>query len=240
MNDSISKSMLWFSVLFVLSSVGSVFALSWLLDIKLVAAATFVQALYTVAAIAIGGVFAWVKLQIFRDFDPHLTINQSVSHRRIGTKYVHLAVTAELKNSSKVSIEIRQALYRIQQISPLSDEEVEALYYEYSLGQDNENYILWPTYSEINNTWSSGSFVVEPGEIETEVYEFIVPNELERVLVYSSFTDDEPLQYDIVDDQAVDDEEFADDNEFERVWEATTVHDIKPEGLEESVGKVGS
>lgn len=145
MNEKISMRMLWFSVAFIASSVASVFALSSLLNIKLATAATFVQALYTISAIAIGGIYAWVKLQIFREFDPHLSISQTVSHRPLGTKYIHLAITAELKNSSKVSVEIRQALFRLQQIAPLSDGDVEALYEEYSLSQDDENYILWPT-----------------------------------------------------------------------------------------------
>ena len=219
MNEKISKSMLWFSVTFIASSIASVFALASLFNLKLAVAATFVQALYTISAIAIGGIYAWVKLQIFREFDPHLSISQTVSHRRLGTKYIHLAVTAELKNSSKVSVEIRQALFRLQQIAPLSDDDVEALYHEYSLSLDDENYILWPTYSEIKNTWSPGSFVIEPGEIETEVYEFIVPAELERVLVYAYFTNDESISGD-------DDDESFEEEDGDRMWEATTVYDI--------------
>ena len=53
-----------------------------------------VQAGITFVAIIVGGVVAFLKLQVFRDFEPHLTISNSISHRLLGTKYVHVAVTA--------------------------------------------------------------------------------------------------------------------------------------------------
>ncbi len=51
MNEKISKSMLWFSVAFIASSVASMFALASLFNLKLTAAATFVQGLYTISAL---------------------------------------------------------------------------------------------------------------------------------------------------------------------------------------------
>ena len=68
--------------------------------------AGILQSVVTVVAIAGGGVFAYYELQVFRAFAPHLTISQEVSHRYIGDRYVHIAVTATLHNSSKVKIEL--------------------------------------------------------------------------------------------------------------------------------------
>ena len=67
-------------------------------------AAKTVQALGTLAAILAGGVFALYKLQVFRDFQPHLTITHEISHRPIGDSYVHLDVTVTLRNSSKTHV----------------------------------------------------------------------------------------------------------------------------------------
>ena len=143
--------------------IGSVFAVKWLIGGGFAEAAGIVQALVTVWAICVAGIYALYKLEVFREFQPHLSINQSISDRRISPKYTHLAVTAQLKNTSKVAIEIRQSMFRVQQIAPLTDEDVEVLYKDYSLNQDSENYILWPTYNEIKNTWAPGSFAIEQG-----------------------------------------------------------------------------
>ena len=219
MGQRISKSMVAASVVVVALLIGVVYAIAAVFGVEIETSMMVVQAFVTVAAISIAGVFAWHKLRIFGEFDPHITITQTVSHRRLGKKYTHIAVTASLKNSSKVSVEIRQAHFRLQQVAPLSDEEVETLVEEYSLNEENENHILWPTYSEINNVWSAGSFVDEPGEVETEIYEFIVPIKLERVLLYAAFSDDQAPDED-------GDEKPSYKKRFERLWERTTVYDI--------------
>ena len=101
--------------------------------------AAIIQSLVTVVAIVGGGAFAYYKLQIFRVFEPHLTISHEVSHRYIGDNYVHIAVTATLHNSSKVKMELRKGFFLLQQISPLSDEEIEPLYEQVFEDQDYEH-----------------------------------------------------------------------------------------------------
>ncbi len=82
-----------------------------------------------VAAVGViaGAAFAYRKVQLFRDFEPHLTITQTLSHRPIGTRYVHIDVTAILQNNSKVRVEIREAFYKLYQIAPIDDDEIELL-----------------------------------------------------------------------------------------------------------------
>ena len=79
-----------------------------------------IQLFVVASAVVIGGFFALYKLQIFRDFEPHLTVSQEVSHRIIGEKFIHVETTATLHNSSRVKIEIREGLFRLQQIAPTS------------------------------------------------------------------------------------------------------------------------
>ena len=59
-------------------------------------AASIVQLLATAVIIITGAVFAYRKRQLFRDFEPHLTVTQSATHRAVGTQYVHIAVTASV------------------------------------------------------------------------------------------------------------------------------------------------
>ena len=83
------------------------------------------QAAVTALAIIVGGVLAYRRLQIFRTFEPHLTITNRVSHRLLGNSYFHIAVTATLHNSSRVKMEFREAFFLLQRITPTSDEGVE-------------------------------------------------------------------------------------------------------------------
>ena len=85
-----------------------------------------IQSAITSVAIVVGGAFALFKLQVFRTFEPHLTITQEVSHRPVGDSYVHIVVTATLHNSSRVRVDLREGLFRLQQIQPILDEEVRA------------------------------------------------------------------------------------------------------------------
>ena len=91
-------------------------------------AAKTLQALGTLAAILAGGVFALYKLQVFRDFQPHLTITHEISHRRIGESYVHLDVAATLHNSSKTHVEVSKVHFVLSMISPVTDGDVDDLY----------------------------------------------------------------------------------------------------------------
>ena len=145
-----------------------------------------VQAGITFVAIIVGGVVAFLKLQVFRDFEPHLTISNWISHRLVGTKYVHIAVTAVLHNSSKVKVEIRRGFFRLQQLAPVSDEEVERLYDQVFVDEAYD-YIQWPALYEIPRTWSKGEILVEPGESHHESCEFIVTTDVESVIIYTYF-----------------------------------------------------
>ncbi|CAI8053523.1 Putative acyl-CoA synthetase YngI [Geodia barretti] len=117
--------------------------------------------------IVAGGVFAYRKLQLFRDFEPHLTVTQSATHRTVGTQYVHVAVTATLHNSSKVRVEIRESFFRLHQIQPLNDEYIEALY-EAAFNSEKHTDIDWPVLDEAFHRLGPNELVIEPGEYHNE------------------------------------------------------------------------
>ena len=145
-----------------------------------------VQSVVAIVAILGGGAFAYYKLQIFRVFEPHLTISHEVSHRYIGDNYVHIAVTATLHNSSKVKMELRKGFFLLQQISPLSDEEIEPLY-EQVFGDQDYEHIQWPTLEEVDREFGEGELIVEPGESHPETFEFILPRGYDSVMAYTYF-----------------------------------------------------
>ena len=154
--------------------------------------ASVIQSFAAALAIVAGGIYALYKLQLFRTLEPHLTIEHRISHRRLSDSYVHVDVTAGLHNSSKVKIELRQGLFRLQGISPVSDEEVEILYTE-TFAQKDFNSIQWPTIEEAERAWAAGELVLEPGESHSETIEYIVAaSGYESVLVYTYFAQSLP------------------------------------------------
>ena len=89
---------------------------------------SIVQSSVTALAIAGGALFAVVKLQAFRDFEPHLTVKHEISHRLIGSSYIHVGVNVFLHNSSKVVIKLQRGEYLLQRISPITDVQIEELF----------------------------------------------------------------------------------------------------------------
>lgn len=174
-----------------------------------------VQSVITSAAILTGGFFAVFKLQIFRDFEPHLSISQEVSHRFIGDDYVHIAVTATLNNRSRVRAELLKGFVKVQQILPVANEEVERLYAQAFIDGEYES-LQWLLLDEVPRPRAGRKLVVEPGELHQEACEFIISSEVKSVLVYTYFYNS---RYSIGSQAA-------------EGWAATTVYDIvKPSSV---------
>lgn len=174
------------------------------------------QSFITALAIAAGGYFALFKLQVFRNLQPHLTIAHEVSHRIVSDSYAHISVTAVLRNSSRVKVELREGFFRLQQVSPATDEDVEDLYaevFEDAAGAEAEKkeHIRWPVLDTHYPNWDSGKVVIEPGESHPETYEFIVSKDVKSVLVYTYFYN--PA--------------YSEGSGVAEGWHATTVYDIR-------------
>ena len=149
-------------------------------------AVAILQGLATVAAVALGALFAYRNSLLFRSFEPHLTVTQAVASRAVGTQYVHISVITTLHNTSKVKAEIREGFFQIHQVQPISDEDVEHLYNQ-SFNSGAFSSIDWPVLDKIAWQRGPGALVVEPGESHQEPCEFIVSKDVDAVLVYSYF-----------------------------------------------------
>ena len=144
------------------------------------------QAIATVTLICVGGIFAYRRLQLFRTFEPHLTISHEVAHRFIGDSYTHIDVTATLHNSSKVHLELREGFFLVQQISPESDEEIERMYAQVFINREQAE-MQWAVLESLDISWEKSELVVEPGESHPESYDFIVSRAVKTVMIYTYF-----------------------------------------------------
>lgn len=176
-------------ILFLLVLVLIGIVVFWTTGSGVIKTVAVVQGGVTLVVIAIGGAFALYKLEAFREFRPHLTVSQIVSHRKVGYTYVHISVHVSLVNTSKVKIEIRNASFWMQQIAPFADQEVEQFYSDFRSKPDNDKYIPFPTLEVFNREWDDDELVIEPGESGSQSYEFIVKDHFDAVSVTAFFND---------------------------------------------------
>ena len=174
--------------------------------------AAIAQSVAATLAIAGGAVFAAYKLELFRDFEPHLTISHAINHRRIAEGYVHLDVTAALHNSSKVKVVLHGGLFLIQQISPSAyptegDEDPDWQAVE----PVNNLYPNWPVIDEFSVDFGEQGLNIEPGQSAQEVFQFLVPATVKTVLIYYYLGE----------------ERLPEDNT--KVWGIGSVYDIIPQ-----------
>lgn len=209
MNRNVRIRVILGAVVVLLATIVVALGLSAVPGVDIPDSVRIVQTVVTIVAIAGGAIFAYYKLEIFRDFEPHLSISQDVSHRALGTKYIHISVTATLHNTSKVAIEVQKALFMLQRISPSTDEEIEELYAEVFVDK-SENYIQWHTGEKYECSWEDDELIVEPGGAHSEICEFIIAKEFKSVLIYSYFHN------------AL----YSDSSRTTKGWDATSIYDI--------------
>ncbi len=145
-----------------------------------------VGALATTAAVIGGAIFAWRNTQIFRAKAPHVIITHEISHRLVGTQYVHIFVTAVLHNSSRVHIEFLDGFVALRQVSPVSDGDIERLYQQVFVAQEHGRF-QWFDLDILRHHWDQDSLLVEPGETETEIFDLVVGREVESVAITTYF-----------------------------------------------------
>lgn len=169
-------------LLYVLAAVVGLFilvaAFDWLLpnSAPLGEWTDITLALVTILAILVGGLFAAVKFELFRDFEPHLTISHTINHRRLGDGYIHIDVKATLQNSSRVRVELNEGFYLLQQVSPVPS--------NVDFPGDNLLYPPWPILDEASFDLGDNNIVLEPNQSLQEVFQFMVPSYVETLLIH--------------------------------------------------------
>lgn len=141
----------------------------------------------TALAIAAGIAIAWYKLDIFREFEPHLTIEQTLHPRPIGDSFHLIVATAVLANNSKVVVKPLEGYCRLAQLAPLDDSRVLEIFLRSSEDGDGSlEQFGWPILKEIKRSWTDGDIAIEPGECHQETYQFIVDGGTKSVVALTA------------------------------------------------------
>ena len=195
-----------FGILFLAIAV----AASYFTGYAFLDATAALQNIGILVALCIGGAFAQQRFRLFRAFQPHLTVAQHVSHRRIGDSHIHIAVTATLLNTSKVRVELLKANFLLQKIAPISDALIKDLYDQAFVNPPKIASIQWPTIEDFTKEWNENPRVIEPGESYTETFEFISDTHASTFLIYTYFYNPQHSQ----------------DSQSSDGWGTTTIYDI--------------
>ena len=180
--------------------------LSWFKDL-----ATTIQAAFTTAAIIGAAIFAIFKLQLFRDFAPHLSVSHTINHRPIADSYTHIDVTTVLHNSSRVKVELSHGLFRLMEIAPvLDDQELEDRLDWKEFIEDNRPFSQWPIIDPFEFDYGSYDLIIEPGQTFQETVEFVISREITSVAVQSAYYNSS----------------FSEGSKKPESWGITTVYDI--------------
>ena len=147
------------------------------------------QAVATIIAIGLGGVFAWRRGFLFRHGQPHITIDHQITHRPVSPEYIHIEVTATLRNTSLVKVEIRDGLFIVQQLAPASGDYVSDLYRRAFVDRNPRYYqpLEWAYLEEIPRVWNPDELIIEPGSSAAVTFEYVVAGEIQSALITTHF-----------------------------------------------------
>ncbi len=169
-----------------------------------------IQSFVTAIAIVTAGLWAYFRFQVFRTLEPHLNIQQRITHRSLSESYLHIELTAILHNSSRVGVELERGVAILQEVAPISDSEAESLNEE-ALEDDLAPWISWPIIGRMQRVWEDPKLVVEPGATHLETFEFIVLKWKDQsLLLYTYFYNADAQRH----------------PEMKGGWSATTMYDV--------------
>ena len=94
-------------------------------------------------------------------------------------------------------------------VAPSTDQEIISIYDEVYLTRERNDF-QWPTLIEATRSWDRNELVVEPGESQHQVYEFMVGSGVQVVSIYTYFHN----------------VKFRRISQSAQGWEAGTIYDI--------------
>ena len=139
--------------------------------------------LVQVAAILVGGWWAYTKFIRQREEWPRITLEQLISDRVLNDEKALLRVSVAAKNTGTVLVNVQDVRVDVHQVLPLTPETEEELN-KGSLVPEQENEANWPCLGSLQRSWSTEEACIEPGENDQYGFDFVVPREIDTVFVY--------------------------------------------------------
>lgn len=173
-----------------------------------------VQSVATVGAILVGGTWALLQFSWHREAYPHITLQQTITHRELPFRKYLLVIDVEMRNESRVQLNDVAGHTLVYQVLPLSQQMISRLSSDPPGGAYAENGARGLDWGEpVGVRLERHSNFVEPGDVEHLLYEFILPVNLCTVMV-KTFISNPKLST----------------SEKPVGWERSTLYDLQPSG----------
>jgi hypothetical protein len=150
------------------------------------------QAIVTIAAVFVGGLWTYNVFIKERQEYPHANIEQKLSHVVLSEQVNVLRVGVDVSNTGSALMRVGKSIIRVQQILPLlpcpkdgvcaANEVNDAIE---TIERQNDRF-SWPLLAERDNSFPQ-PLDIEPGEKQLLEFEFVVPRKL-RWRAYTSIS----------------------------------------------------
>ncbi len=148
--------------------------------------ASIAQSLTTILAIFVSGFWGyWVFVKNRQQY-PRVKLSHTITHHKIDDENILLHVIVNVQNSGDILLSLRTAATRVQQVIPLPEIMSEAIKLGLDPVRDGETEIdLWPLLGSHETVFQKNLFEAEPGEIQELHHDFIIPEDIKTIIVYS-------------------------------------------------------
>lgn len=150
--------------------------------------AEIAESLAAVVGIVAAGIWAWFHFRRKRERYPRTRISHTTATLPLDDGRVILRVFATVANSGDVLVALTHAFTRVQQFAPVPENiQLAARDCPDPVAADQCE-LDWPMIGQRDWNVGKGLGEIEPGECETLCSDFVLPREIEKVLVYSYVT----------------------------------------------------
>ena len=154
------------------------------------------QAIATIGAILVGGVWTYTVFVKERKQYPHANIEQRISHVALSQRANLLRVAVEVTNTGSSRLVIGKAIVRVQQVLPVlpcapgetcADHEIDAALKKVERQADR---FSWPLIAERSSSYDP-PLDIEPQEKDFLEWEFAVPANVTVARIYTYFRNEQ-------------------------------------------------
>jgi hypothetical protein len=137
-----------------------------------------------VAAIVIGGWWAYDRFIRQREKWPRASLEQRMSHRALDDDRNFVRLDLRVQNTGEVVLQltkVRAELYRVLPLTQATSELVQ----QGKLIRDDDHEADWPCLTDYEQAWEENQVEIEPGESDEFGFDFVIPAEVTTILLYA-------------------------------------------------------
>jgi len=148
--------------------------------------ASIMQSIITMLAIIVSGFWGyWVFIKNRQQY-PRMKLSHLITYRRIEKQKILLHINVTVQNVGGILLSLNTEETRIQKVIPLPETVAECIDKGIDPVTAGESAICtWTLLGSHVTSFQKNLFEVEPGEVQELHHDFVIPDTIKTVLVYS-------------------------------------------------------